>query len=355
VGRVSAPAPDDHYQLFRPDTTVSEPPDADPWEEDLPPFRQGRLLKRSQLGALPRVQPLVDGVLSYPAAVVLVGPYSSGKTTLAHGLGACVATGQDWLGHKVVRRRVLVVVGEGAYGLEERMAAFEFAWRGSEPIPDDDLEFLVKPLTLAKYTAWSEIIAYALEGGFGLVILDTFSSLAPEADETKDAPLIMRWLSDLASTIDGTAILIHHPGWSDAGRVRGGYAFEANADEVLVLAGVADSELVSLTRKKVKDGPGGATLWLRRRPTLNSVIMETAGPGQIDAPVRVRILTVLAGMAEVGATGPQLMAEIGIEDKGRSAFYKALRSAEGETLIVGIGTRGTKRFYLTEHAPETLT
>lgn len=66
----------------------------------------------------------------------------------------------------------------------------------------------------------------------------------------------MRWLSDLSNAIDGTAILVHHPGWSDSGRTRGDYQFEANADEVLVFAGVAEgSHLLSLTRKKVKAGP----------------------------------------------------------------------------------------------------
>jgi len=316
------------------------------------PFRQGTLLARSQLGALPKIEALVDGVLSYPAAVVLVGPYSAGKTTLVHGLACCVATGKAWLGRGVRRRRALIVVGEGAYGLEQRLAAFEYAWRGSVPIADDALTFLVKPDTLNKHATWSEITAYALEGDYGLVVLDTFSSLAPDADETKDAPRIMRWLSDLAAATNGTAVLVHHPGWSDAGRVRGAYAFEANADEVLVLSGVADSELVSLTRKKVKDGPAGATLWLRRRPTLDSVVMEAARADQLDVPLRERIVAVLAALADVGATGPQLMAEIGVEDKGRSAFYKALAKAEDEDLVTAAGNHKARRYYLTRHTPE---
>ncbi len=316
------------------------------------PFRQGQLLTRSELVELPRVQSLVEGVLSYPAAVVLVGGYAAGKTTLAHGLAASVATGARWLGRAVTRRRVLIVVGEGAYGLHDRMAAYEYAWRGGAPIPDADMTFLVKPGSLAKHIAWSEITAYAVEGGYGFVVLDTFSSLAPEADETKDAPLIMRWLSDLAAAIDGTAMLVHHPGWSDPSRVRGGYAFEANADEVLVLTGVAESEIVSLFRKKVKDGPSGATIWLRRRPTLRSVIMESAQADQLDVPMRDRILTVLGALRDVGATGKELMAEIGIEDKGRSTFYKALKKAEDENLVAARNIRGSRRYYLTDHTPE---
>lgn len=313
----------------------------------------GQLLTRSELSGLPRVRALIDGVMSYPAAVVLVGGYALGKTALAHGIAGSVATGQPWLGRAVERRRVLIVVGEGAYGLHDRMAAWEYAWNGGEPIGDDRLTFLVKPASLSKHVAWTEIETYAVEGGFGLVILDTFSSLAPDADETKDAALIMRWLSDLAAAINGTALLVHHPGWSDSGRVRGGYQLEANADEVLVLSGVAEgSDLLSLTRKKVKDGPSGGILWLHRRPVLESVVIESARADQLGVPMRERILTVLAGMAQTGATGPQLMAEIGIDDKGRSTFYKALSQAENDDLIAGTGPRKARRYYLTEHAPE---
>ena len=325
----------------------------DELDESPPPFRQGTVLTRSQLSTLPRVRSLVDGLISYPAAVVLVGAYGLGKTALVDGLACCVATGTPWLGHLTTRRRTLVVIGEGASGKHDRLAAFEYAWRQSEPVPDEDLTFLVKPASLAKHAAWAEITAYALEGGYGFVVLDTFSSLAPDADEVKDAPLVMRWLSDLSTAIDGTALLVHHPGWSDASRTRGGYQLEANADEVLVLAGVAEgSDLISLTRKKVKDGPSGEALWLRRRPVLESVVIESARPDQLGLPMRERILAVLAGMADVGATGPQLMAEIGVDDKGRSTFYKALKQTEAEDLIGTTGPRRAQRYYLAEHTPE---
>jgi hypothetical protein len=327
-------------------------PDGPPEAFEEPAFIRGDVLTRSGLAALPRVRSLVDGLLSYPAAVVLVGSYGTGKTALVDGIAGSVATGQPWLGHPTRKRRVLSIIGEGAYGKHARVAAWEHAWNGSDPIPDEDLTFLVKPASLANGAPWQEITAYAVDGGYGLVILDTFSSLAPDADETKDAALIMRRLSDLAAAIDGTALLVHHPGWSDSSRVRGGYQFEANADEVLVLAGVADSELVSLTRKKVKDGPSGSTLWLRRRPTLDSVVMEMARVDQLGVPLRERLVAVLAGCGEVGATGPQLMSEIGIEDKGRSAFYKALGKAEDEGDVTATGQAKSKRYYLSVHAPE---
>jgi hypothetical protein len=318
-----------------------------------PAFSRGTILTRSQLADLPRIQPMVDGVLSYPAAAVVVGAYGLGKSVLVLGLAASVATGERWLGHEVQRRRVLIVVGEGANGLDDRMAAWEYAWAAGKPIPDEDLEFLVKPNTLTNVATWSEITAYAVDGGFGMVILDTFSSLAPDADETKDAALIMRRLSDLSAEINGAAILVHHPGWSDNTRTRGGYQFEANADEVLVLTGVAEgSDLVALTRKKVKDGPTGQVLWLRRLQVLNSVIMESARADDMGVPLRERILAALAAYGEIGATGPQLSAEMGVESSGRSGFYKALQGLVKEDLTATTGAHKSMRYYLPEHAPE---
>jgi hypothetical protein len=348
----SYPIQDDEPPADPYDSNVVRPDDWSQDGDEPRAFRQGTVLARSELKTLPRVQALVAGVLSYPAAVVLVGSYGTGKTTLVHGIAASVATGRRWLGREVQRRRVLIVVGEGAYGLDDRISAWEHAWQNGDPISDEQITFLVKPSSLAKHTAWAEITAYAVAGGYGFVVLDTFSSLAPDADETKDAAQVMRWLSDLSASIDGTALLVHHPGWSDSSRVRGGYQFEANADEVLVLTGTEGSELVCLTRKKVKDGVSGATIWLRRRPLLHSVVMQTAQPDELDVPLRERIVSVLAGYAEIGATGPQLVTEIGVEDKNRSSFYKALEAARTADLIVGIGSARRQRYYLAEHEPK---
>lgn len=324
-----------------------------PWDgPEGPVGALGNVLTRSQLSSLPAIRPLVEGLVSRPAAVVLIGAYGLGKTVLAHSLAGSVATGSAWLGKPVEQHRTLVVVGEGAYGLDARIHAWEKAWHHGKPIPDDALTFLVKPGSLRERNTWQQLTEHAVSGGYGFVILDTFSSLAPDADEVKDAPLVMRRLSDLATHINGTALLVHHPGWSDNGRARGGYQFEANADEVLVLSGVAGEELVSLTRKKVKDGCSGTTVWLRRKATNGSVIIEQARAGDVEVPLRQRVLTVLEGCADVGATGPQLMAECEVDDKARSGFYAALAKLRDEGQVRTVGRRQRARYYLAEHAPE---
>jgi hypothetical protein len=272
-------AADEVIGMTRP---APDPLELGPYDDDSAFART--MLLRSQLGALPAVEPLIDGVLSLHSAIVLFGPTGAGKTALAIGLACSVGTGTHWLGREVKPCPVLYVVGEGASGLDLRVAAWEAAW--DTKVDDTEVRFYVKPESLAGRDVWAQIGDEARRARARFVVLDTFSSLAPDADETRDAPIFTRRLSDLAVAISGTALVVHHPGWGDADRTRGGYQLEANVDEVLKLAGGPQSDLVELTRKKVKEGPSGSRVWLRRRPVLlgydergrerSSVVMESA-------------------------------------------------------------------------------
>jgi hypothetical protein len=314
----------------------------------------GRRYLRSDLVDLPKVADLVTGVMSTPAAVLVVGAYGLGKTVFVDGVGFSVSTGIDWLGRTVQRRRVLAIIGEDVPGRHARLAAQEQAWNHGIPISDDDLVTLVKPNSLANGNTWQQLTDYAVAEDFGLVTLDTFSSLAPDADEVKDAPMTMRRLSDLAAAINGTAALVHHPGWGPKNRARGGYQLEANADEVLILTGFEQSSLVSLTRKKVKNGESGGVIWLNRRPFAGSIILEGARAADAEVPIRERIIAALDAIADIGATGPQLMDDCGVDPKaGRSAFYKALRKLADDDLVTADGPQRTKRYWLTTHAPRS--
>lgn len=310
-------------------------------EPTKPPW--GMATPRSALSGLPKASPLIEGVLSTPCAAVLVGGYSLGKSVLVHGLASAVALGVPWLGRPTRSARVMVVVGEGAWGLHDRFAAWEQAWNQGRPIPDDRIEFLIKPASLSSPLTWTALTERAMETGAGLVILDTFSSLAPDADETKDAAQIMRRLSDMSSAINGTVLLVHHPGWGDGTRTRGGYQFEANADEVLVMTEVAENAgLIQVMRKKVKDGPSGAVFYVRRVPSGPSVIFQHATVEEADG-LPAAIHACLMDLGEKGATGPQLRAMLGIgEGAEYRAFYRALNALKDAGKVVSEGSRRTE-------------
>jgi hypothetical protein len=286
----------------------------------------GRRYSRDQLADLPTVEPLIDRVMSRPAVVTFVGPYGGGKTVLALAWSSCVATGTPWLGHAVAQTRVLYICGEGAYGLNARFGAWE-KQTGCK-IGPDELAVFVQPESLAKDETWDALEVEAEKAMAGLVVLDTFSSLAPDADETKDSARIIRRCSELATQIEGTVLLVHHPGWSDNGRARGGYQLEANADEVLILAAEQDSPQISVTRKKVKDGPDGDVLWLTRRAAHGSVVIESARPDEIDGPLKAKIRVALQMTGQVGLSVPQIEKELG--GTKRSSIYRVLRELQAQ-------------------------
>lgn len=314
----------------------------------------GQIRQRSELGALTPLTPLVKGVLDYPTAAVLVGGYGVGKTFLVLHLACCVATGRPWLGRPVERRKVLLVIGEGGYGLDKRIAAWEQGYNRGQPVGDGDLVVITQPHSLDQPAVWQHLAEYAVAHGFGFIALDTFSSLAPEADETKRAAFVLAQMSRLAVATNGTVLLAHHPGWGDQERSRGGYQFEANADRVLVMTGTAEEPRILLRVKKIKDGEAGQTIWLnRRRFPLSgnhagetSVVLEAIDPADGAVPYLDRILAILAAVGDQGATGPQLMKEMG--DPNRSAFYKALHRAVEDGDAVRRGSERRAVYYAAE-------
>jgi hypothetical protein len=311
------------------------------------------LLRRSELKTLPKVEPLIDGVMSLRASVVLFGPTGAGKTLVGLSQACCIGTGNAWLGSAVRKLPVLYVIGEGASGLDDRVRAFELFY-GVE-VDDEAVIFSVKPASLNLPQTWAEIRAEAHDLGRRVVFFDTFSSLAHDADETKDAASFTRRLSDLAAAIDGTAVVVHHPGWSDQDRTRGGYQLEANVDEVLKLSGNAHSPVVQLSRKKVKEGAAGAVLWLRRKEidlgryddkgrAVTSVTVDLTTATEAVMPMRDLILQVLDDMGDTGATGPQLLKMTGTPDHKRSTLYAALRKLVDAGEIKKEGTRGHENY-----------
>jgi hypothetical protein len=309
----------------------------------------GTPYRRSQLAALPAIEPLVVDLISRRSTVLVVGPPGVGKTFFMLGVACAVGMGVKWLGRAVHPGKVLYIVGEGAHGLNQRLIAWEQAW--DVTVADDRIEFRVKPGSLAVDATWVALAAYAVEFGASLVVIDTFSSCAPDADETKDASRITRHLSDLAAAIDGTTVLVHHPGWGDTGRARGGSQLEANPDEVLVLARGPDaSGAVTVTRKKVKEGPSGVQMWLRLKPAHGSAYLESTSAADQEAPLRPRVLQLLTDYDTDGATVPQIALALGLGDD-RSYLYRVLRGLRSDGLTTVSGKPRHERHLLAGKAP----
>jgi hypothetical protein len=325
--------------------------------------RPANVLTLSDLDNLPPIRQGIEGWTSSPSAVLLVGAYGLGKSALTLSMACSVATGTTFLGNAVEHRRVLYVVGEGARGLRRRVNAWRQIW--NRDISEDDLLFMKRPKdSLREERSWDEIRRICQAEGIGWVCLDTFSSLAPDADETKDAARIVAGLNDLAEDIDGTAILVHHPGWSvnAKDRARGGYQLEGNVDEVITLDAAAEgSDLISAKIKKRKDGEAGALHYLRRiavhldgpdgsplygdnGEAITSVTVQHARISDTEIPLRERVLQYLGACGDIGATPAEIARQIGA-DAAAGGFRSALRGLVADGLIRAEGTSRSRRYF----------
>lgn len=320
--------------------------------------RLGQVLTISELGELPPIRSLIDGWLSAPSAAVLVGGYGLGKTAVTVSMACSVASGTPFLGHEVEQRRTLYVVGEGARGMPRRLRAWSETWERT--LPEDSLSFMVRPSgSLSDPGTWRDLLRYCQDEGVGFVVLDTMSALAPDADETKDAPQIVRGLNDLAEQIDGTALLVHHPGWSNSGRSRGGYQLQGNVDEVLVLTAATEgSDHLAVKMDKRKDGESGYTHYLRRivvplgadetGQPVSSITVEHARLQDSEVPIRERILGYLAACGDLGAGPTDIATETGAS-RSSGGFRKVLGGLVREGLL---STRGNGRAIVYYLVPE---
>jgi hypothetical protein len=239
-------------------TLVSVPPPDDPEpppDDDPTPVLADPLLTRSALRNLPDPEPLIDNVLDQGTTALLYGKWGTAKTFIALDWAASVATGRPWQGRDTVQRRVLYVVGEGAFGFKGRIDAWETGWQNE--VSDDGLHILPLPVNLANAAEVNQLRALVDWGGYGFVVLDTLARCMVGADENsaRDCGLVVDAMTRvLASTPGqrGVVLGVHHAG-KDGKTLRGSSAFEAASDTVYFAA--RDGGVISLDREKRKDGP----------------------------------------------------------------------------------------------------
>lgn len=252
-----------------------------------------------ELAALPEPEPLIEGWLDLRTCVIAVGETGSNKTFGVLGWAASIATGKPWLGYPVLIEPspVVFVVGEGKFGLSGRIKAWERS--NDKKIPRKNFHVFNKPTSINDDPFWDDLTEFCQEHDVRFVVLDTFSSLAPTADETNDAALAISRLSRLSGDIDGTTVMTHHTGWSDNGRTRGGSQLEADPDGVILFRKHdKDDPLtpVEVWRKKNKEGPNTLKIWVEREEVeisedrTSCVLQVTDAPvgGGSDAPATRR-------------------------------------------------------------------
>lgn len=248
--------------------------------EDMPdgfdPRYDDLYLTRDDLGAMPEVEPLIDGVIDRHTLFVIAGRDQTYKSFLALDWLCCLATGKSWQGREVEKCGVMYVVGEGAWGLHARVNAWETAH--GEKV--NWLTVRRAPVNLFKQaSAFADLLARIEDIGIEIVVFDTLQRMSAGADQNsaRDAGTIIEGLDRVRQVTNGAVGVVAHTDKGD-NDTRGSSAFEDDADIVWRTRRDEDEQTIHLSLAKRKDGPAGLSFDLRPRMVdgTGSLVLESA-------------------------------------------------------------------------------
>lgn len=307
---------------------------------------RNQYLTRDQLDDLPRPDPLIDGILSRHSYALLVGRDSTFKTFIALDWALCVATGKPWQGRTVEKLPVLFIAGEGAYGLAQRVDAWEYAW-GEKVQPE---QFMVRQSAVNLFRGGQplrELLQVIEDNAIGLVVVDTLAKASAGGNlASSDAGVILENLERIKRATDnGTVLTIAHTQKSDMD-TSGLHQIEDDSDTVWHAA--VDDAVVTVTNRKQKDAPTTAPLRLETQPVLESLVLQSASGPKLkpatDAQEAI-LETLHEAFSELGATKQELLLASGVP---RSTFYRALNSLLKSGNVTGDDSK-TTRFRAVSH------
>jgi hypothetical protein len=218
-------------------------------------------ISRSTLGSC-KIKPLpwaVKGLIPTDGITVLYGASGSGKTFLAAHLALCVASGSDFLRHKVKKKGAVVyIAAESPNSLERRLAVMSqlnkigysnFKFKGDEiSIFKGNIDLFNHPDNVIGAI---ELFHDALDD-VGLCIIDTLSAAFAGLDENSgDMAIVVKQAEYIQRKLLCPVVIIHHTG-KDVGRgLRGHSSLRGNIEQALYVEGLANPRLIKVD--KIKD------------------------------------------------------------------------------------------------------
>ena len=217
-----------------------------------PSTNRFRLLDRTAIMAIKPIQWRVKGLLPETGIAAIFGPSGSGKSFLAKDLGACIALGQDWFGHRTSACHVTYVMLEGEGGLRNRVEAWE-TYNGK--LLPSGFQALAQAFRLTEAQDVEDLAAILPKGG--VVIIDTLNRAAPGMDEnsSQDMGRILAGMKRLQEVTGGLVLVVHHTGKDTSKGLRGHSSLPAALDGAIEVERTATSR--SWSAAKVKDGEDG--------------------------------------------------------------------------------------------------
>lgn len=293
-------------------------------------------LDRAALNRLPQPDPLIPSVLPRHAYGVLRGRDQSFKSFVALDWSLTLATGRMWNLTPVQRVPVLYIAGEGAWGLQARVAA----WEQQSTLEVDPAWFTVRQVALNLHRpgpAFDHLLDHVRARGYGLVVVDTLRRVSGAADGNgSEMGAVVDSLDQVKhATADGTVLVVAHTDKGDNDS-RGYSGIEDDAD--FVWHARRESNRLELELTKMKDGPDGITLHMQAWPVGDSLVLAPAVKAAATDRAPESEATLLATLRSTfpeGAYSGQLKEAAGLPN---TTFHRALAALKARGEVVNAGS-----------------
>jgi len=191
------------------------------------------IITREQLKKLPKPEWLIKKIIEAAEMSMIYGLPGSGKTFIALDMCLCIATGLPWMGQETQACSVLYTFGEGASGIEGRVAAWEE--ENDKPVGNKVHFLAITPKLNDKHEA-NELCSSIdmLDEKPSLIVIDTLSRAIAGSEENsaKEMSVVVEVCGVLQKRY-GAAILLGHHSTKSGGTARGSSAIEGAANAMI--------------------------------------------------------------------------------------------------------------------------
>lgn len=255
----------------------------------------GEMMTMAQLRQLPKLEPLINGVLDLNTIAWIIGKSGSYKSFVLLDMLCHIAAGKPWQGHAVRQGLCVYIVGEGVAGTSLRASAWESLY--GVGLVGDQLLILPRPVQAKDVEAWAVLVEACRRLGPVAVAVDTQARSTIGLDENDNSQMMIyvNAADAIKAATKACVLTVHHIGrqGTDA---RGASSIDGAQDAELRIERTADRR-VSLHMDKQKDADDSAVIELELARVeqgtdpdtgrdLSSLVVVTAGT--LPVPPKVR-------------------------------------------------------------------
>ena len=198
---------------------------------------------------------LVGNLIRRNQISVMFGQPGCRKTWLALDLAVSVATGTEFLGSIPAKQgKVFYIISEGADDFELRAEAL-LRKRGIPAPSGEHFQYRIVPYDFATDAAVNQCVNHITDslGGADLIIVDTLSkNFSGDGDNNSEVGQYVNRMEQLRLQTGAHVLSIHHTGWANRDRERGGSNLRGGVDTSILVEKNEDHS--TLICKKQKSG-----------------------------------------------------------------------------------------------------